>query len=105
MKKTNKKWDKEKKDFETRMNHYRVEDSRKFIDRIDNDPEKEKRIDLQNCKVCHYESGRMAFQAFTDVNCGFCNVDMTFVSSLTDELCKRCAIMNEACKHCGGEMD
>lgn len=99
------KWNKDQKDYRTKMNAFKVRDFRKFVDKIDNDLDKEKRVEIQVCKVCRYDESKMALQAFMNANCGFCEVDMMFPSSNIDILCQRCAVMNDACKHCGGEMD
>lgn len=104
MKAKNKKWDKEEKEFRTRLNQIKIEDARKFIEKIDNDPDKDERLSLQICKVCYYTK-RISLQAFTNTSCGCCNVDMIFPNSDIDSLCERCARINNACKHCGGEMD
>lgn len=99
-----KKWNKNFKEMRTMRNHFRIRDTREFVNKIENDPDSIRRLDIQNCKTCHY-STRMAGQAFTDSECGFCDNMMTFSNTDTDMLCQRCATMNEACKHCGGEMD
>lgn len=100
----NKKWDKKEKEFQTTMNQMKIRDARKLVNNIDNDPENEKRVKQQYCKVCFYQS-RGAFCAMTYANCGKCNEKELYGSSDVDKLCIRCATMNEACKHCGGEMD
>lgn len=98
------KWSKSDIEFATRMKQYKIKDARKLINNIDNDPDKERRTSLQECKVCYYVSS-LAGQAFTNSNCKFCDDEMMFSNTNVDKLCQRCAIMLEACKHCGGEMD
>lgn len=100
----NKKWNQEAKNFQTKMNHMKIEDYRRFISRYDNDLEKTKRLNERNCKVCYYKS-RLALQAFTNTNCGLCDIHMVFSNSDTDTLCENCSIENDVCKHCGGEID
>ncbi|AEO93487.1 gp228 [Bacillus phage G] len=100
----NKKWDKSEKEFRTRMNQLEIRDARKLVSNIDNDPENEKRLERQECKVCFYKT-KIGMSAMTYANCGFCDTKTLYGSSNVDLLCKRCAIMNEVCKHCGGEMD
>jgi hypothetical protein len=100
----NKKWDKHESEWATKMNKWKIKDMRELLNKLDNDPDTEKRKERQICKYCHYNI-RMALQAFTDTQCGKCDTPMTFSNSDTGILCKRCATMFESCTHCGGEMD
>ena len=104
MKLNNKKWDKNFKEFKTRTNQMRFKEAKSFVENIEKDVNKDKRLDAQKCKICTY-SNNMAFQAFTNTNCGYCDKEMTFSNSDIDTLCKRCATMLDACRCCGGEMD
>jgi NADH pyrophosphatase NudC (nudix superfamily) len=100
-----KKWDEGMIEYKTYYNQHRVEDMREKLVEYDNDVEHTERIDNQVCKVCHYISDHIAFQAFTDTYCGICGKKMTFCDSDTDKVCLSCARIHGLCKHCGGRMD
>lgn len=104
MKIENKKWNKREKEFQTSMNQLKFREAKRLVEKIENDPEKEERLNQQVCKICFYSS-LAAFCAMTYANCGVCNNETLYSSSDFDKLCQRCATMHEACKHCGGEMD
>lgn len=104
MDKKNRTWNAEKKVFNTKMNQLKINTALRFIKDIETDPKKDLRTIDQTCKTCTY-TRKGSFQAFTNATCGYCMTTMEFVNSNVDILCKRCATMHQACKHCGGEMD
>lgn len=104
MRRSNKKWSKQEKEFKTNMNQLKIKEIKKLADQIENDPNKVERNDQQICKVCFYHK-KVALCVMTLYNCGVCDDEILHSNSDVDKLCQRCATMHEACKHCGGEMD
>lgn len=70
------------------------------------DKAKEFRKEHCICKYCYYiNTGRIAGQAFTTIECKECKKETTFPSTDTDKYCLKCAQKLNVCKHCGSEMD
>ena len=82
-----------------------VEESRRRLRRFDEDPDKAARIAKQECRYCHYMTGRIGCTAMTRQQCGVCETVGMFGSTCTDVLCKPCAERLALCKHCGADME
>ncbi len=89
----------------THMATRQVEDSIKHAIRVQDDPEREKRIAANQCRCCYYLSGRIGGAAMTSQPCSSCAVDQMFSSTNTDALCDACAKEHSLCKHCGGDRE
>lgn len=88
----------------TQLAKARVEETLKRARNIEEDTQREARVERQFCKACHYFS-RIAAQAFTTQPCACCGVPQTYSSSATDVLCMDCAQSHDLCKHCGGDLE
>ena len=72
--------------------------------RLAEDTDKAKRIAEQQCKCCFY-GGRIGGAAMTTQPCMCCHKPVMYGSTATDALCMDCAIENDLCKRCGGDID
>jgi hypothetical protein len=68
------------------------------------DPNKEKRLAVAECIVCHGGS-RIGGAACTSRQCGLCSLTIHSGNTCVDVLCMDCAKANGLCKHCGGDID
>ena len=68
------------------------------------DPDKEKRIESQECVICYY-GGKIGGAAMTNSNCICCEKQMMFGSTCVDNLCQPCAEKHGLCKHCNSTID
>lgn len=59
----------------------------------------------QLCSACFYHPGMLVLQAFWNQPCGYCEKDMVFSNSGTDDLCIDCAKKHSLCKKCCAEID
>jgi hypothetical protein len=73
--------------------------------RLQDDPEREKRISACLCRVCYYVSGRIGGAAMTTQPCAGCGEDQHYSSTATDNLCVSCAREHNLCKRCGGDRE
>jgi hypothetical protein len=89
---------------QTSLSARRVSDTIKLAARLQEDPDREKRLQQQLCIACHYFH-RIAGQAFTDQPCACCAKPQRFSSTATDDLCQPCAEKNKLCKRCSGDID
>lgn len=99
-------FDKEHSKFWTSYRNNNIAKMKVKIELYDEDPDKTKRLNENLCKSCYYvNNGGWGGQAITVKNCEDCGKEMTFASTNTDCFCNACALRNNICKHCGGEMD
>lgn len=78
-----------------------------FAETLRSDPEWEKRLAKQQCRLCYYSSKRgvVAGAAMTTRDCMCCADQMTFGSTYTDALCRPCAERHGLCSHCGADLE
>lgn len=100
MKKTYIKLDVVKIRVATRAAIRRFEKAKLMVD----DPNKKERQEKQLCISCYY-SDRIGGQCIAYSRCGICSIGMSFPSTVTDIICKGCAINNGLCKCCGADID
>ena len=77
----------------------------KSLEKIKTDEKKQEREKAQLCKICFYNGGVIAGQAFTSRDCSFCGKTETYPTTYTDALCLECAKDNDCCKHCRSELE
>lgn len=70
---------------------------------IQEDLEKEQRLQKWLCAGCHYFP-RMGGAAMTQRPCACCGVDQLYGSTATDLLCTECASKHQLCKRCGSDI-
>lgn len=62
--------------------------------------------DTDLCGYCAvFMPDRIGGSVMTTVCCAVCEKDMMFSNTNTDVLCSECAIENQLCKHCGGDVE
>ena len=84
----------------------RIDNLRKNLEDIDNDPDKDNRLSKSLCKHCFYlHKARLGGAMMTSRACGICDSQETYSSTATDPLCLPCAKENGLCKQCGGDID
>lgn len=83
----------------------RISYMRDFLQKIDEDPDKKKRLEKQECKVCFYQTSRIAGQSFTSTECSICDKEITHGNTDVDRLCQECAKAANLCKHCGADIE
>jgi len=88
----------------TFMSARRVDDLFKLAKKLEQDPERERRIAEQRCKACFYFVG-MGGAAMTTQPCMSCQLDVTYGSTNTSVMCLPCAQVGRMCRHCGGDID
>lgn len=81
-----------------------IQDQLQRAERIANDTDRAKRLDVQNCKCCFY-NGRMGGAAMTTQPCMCCHKPVMYGSTATDALCMDCAREHDLCKWCGGDIE
>lgn len=69
------------------------------------DPHKIERRKKALCKPCFYNRSRIGGAAMTFQPCGICGEEMPFGNTVTDSCCTKCALENNLCKHCGGDIE
>lgn len=73
----------------------------KYLD----DPDRLLRIKASQCKTCFYVLyTRMGQEVDTERPCGVCGKIESYTSTSTDPICYHCAVENELCKRCGGDL-
>jgi hypothetical protein len=73
----------------------------KFLD----DPERLQRIKDSQCKTCYYIlRSRLGGPTATERPCGICGKNELYDTTTTDPICFDCAVKNELCKRCGGDI-
>lgn len=73
----------------------------KFLD----DPERLQRIKDSQCKTCYYIlRTRLGGNTATERACGICGKEEIYGTTATDPICMSCAVKNELCKRCGGDV-
>ncbi len=77
----------------------------KTAQRLQDDPEREKRITTNQCRYCFYASGRIGGAAMTSQPCSGCGTVQTFGNTNVDVLCPPCAKEHSLCCHCGGDRE
>ena len=82
------------------MNQNRLKEYEKFF----SDPDKEERLEEQECVLCFYGS-KIGGAAMTRANCMSCDKQMGFGSTNVDHLCIECARAHRLCKHCNSDME
>ena len=89
----------------THMAERCVSDHIKSALRMQDDPDREKRIREGLCRWCYYCRGRIGGAAMTTQPCGLCGTPETYGSTATDELCLPCAKEHSLCKRCSGDRE
>jgi len=69
------------------------------------DPEKKERKLAQYCVCCFYRESTLAGQAFTENQCGVCEVEMQWSSTHQEKLCLSCAQTLGLCRECTSTID
>lgn len=67
------------------------------------DTDRDRRLGLQTCVLCHYEA-RIAGAAICTQPCALCGEDQTYSSTSTSLLCTGCAAAHDLCRHCGADI-
>jgi len=91
-------------EYDTHMSKRRCDEFIATAKKLEADPDKEKRLEKQECKTCYYIKGRVGGQAITTKPCGLCETEMVFGSTSTDKICKPCGKEQYLCVHCGGDI-
>jgi predicted nucleic acid-binding Zn ribbon protein len=73
--------------------------------RLQDDPEREKRVAAGLCRWCYYAAGRLGGASMTTQPCASCGEDQMYGSTATDALCLPCAKEHSLCKRCGGDRE
>lgn len=90
----------------TWFNKKYYENLKSKIDDYDNDINKDRRFENFKCKHCFYlRRDTVSGSAFTQYDCIDCGSEEVSSNTNVDKLCLSCAKNNNACKHCGGQMD
>lgn len=84
--------------------HY-IGKCRSTLRRIDEDPDREKRLKRQECGFCHYMAGKIGGAAVTTAPCGICDRQVSSGNTCIAALCLDCAKRLGLCKHCGGDIE
>lgn len=100
MKVNNKKITLEDVQWRTSMQQSRL----KHLNKILEDPERESRLENQECVLCHYDS-KVGGAAMTSSTCGLCETEIHSGNTNIDKLCKECAVKHKLCKHCGADIE
>ncbi len=78
----------------------------KRAEKLQADPDKQKRLDMNLCLCCYYANNpRMGGASMTQRPCGLCEQEMRFSSTATDVLCGSCATEQGLCKQCGADIE
>lgn len=83
---------------------YRCESMERTAEKMKKDPDKNKRMEKQQCVVCFYIT-RVHLNAFYQSKCGICDSKILSSNSDVGVLCKTCAVENELCLTCGADID
>jgi hypothetical protein len=86
------------------MARKRVQNALVMAEKLNTDPDKEKRLEAQRCLSCFYFVAIVG-QAFTDANCACCGKHERYSNTSTDLLCVECACRDNLCKHCGADIN
>jgi len=89
----------------TGMNKSYLRDFRKKIERYDEDPDKEARLEKRECKFCFYVKSQIGGAMMTNKPCDSCGVDVLYGSTCTGSVCKDCSKKHRVCTNCGGDID
>ena len=88
----------------TSQSKRRVQNLLDRANKIQNDTDKELRLEHQLCKACFYFTG-IGGAAMTNRECAGCGKDQLYGSTNTDALCMDCATKHSLCKHCGSDLE
>ena len=88
----------------TRSARCRVQSAVDYAAKLQQDPERERRLEAGRCVACYYSTG-LAGAAFTSQPCACCLTPQRYPSTKTDALCLACAQQHSLCKHCGGDLE
>jgi hypothetical protein len=78
----------------------------KKLEALQKDVSKKERKEQCKCKLCFYfYNNRIGGAVITEINCGLCDCKMRFGSTDVDPICLSCALKNELCVRCGGDVD
>ena len=91
--------------WETERGKDRVSYYRSMLKKIDEDKEKERRLEQSECFLCFYEKSRIGGSACTQVQCAFCNKVLSSGTTNIDKMCVDCAKKAGLCKHCGADVN
>lgn len=86
------------------LDKWRYKDFTKFMESFNNDERKVTRLVEHQCKTCFY-TVRMSLQSFTDTECGVCGFGISHYNSDTPIICRVCAVHENICVRCGGDID
>lgn len=91
--------------FQNRINQHRMKHIMALAINYASDPSREHRLKEQKCKVCHYNVGTIAGQAFTAYTCAECGKESSHSNTDVPSLCKECAVKMQLCLKCGGTLN
>jgi hypothetical protein len=89
----------------TGTNKAHLKDIRNKVDRFDNDPDKERRLEKGECKFCYYVRSKIGGAAMTTKPCNACEVPVMYSSTCTGSVCKECSKKYRVCTYCGGDIN
>jgi len=82
----------------------RIEMYRRMLDRIQNDPNKQERLESQECVMC-YGVPRIGGTSVTKRQCAFCKEMVSSCNTNVNVLCGGCAKTAGLCRHCGADIE
>lgn len=91
--------------WDTERGRDRIAYFRKMLGKVDDDPEKAKRLAQAECPLCYYEKSRIGAAVCTQVQCAFCDKKLSSGNSCVDKMCLACAVKAGLCKHCGADVN
>lgn len=80
------------------------ERTREKLDKISNmilDSSENKSLECDYCFFKYPKEKRIGLRAMTTANCGCCDKEIQFTSTVIDVVCFDCAKRNNICVHCG----
>ena len=89
----------------THMAARQVEDLIDCAMKVQDDPQRERRITANQCRCCYYATGRIGGAAMTNQPCSSCGTVQSFGNTNVDVLCPPCAKEHSLCCHCGGDRE
>ena len=86
------------------LEQYKRRAQEKFDRQLLEDPDRERRLELNICKDCFY-SVTLAGQAFWPYTCEACKKELMHHNTAVPRLCLECAKSSNRCRDCTGDMD
>lgn len=78
---------------------------RKRLKGVDEDPQRQARLDAAQCALCFYEQSRIGGAACTSIQCAFCDKWIHSGNTCVDIMCVDCAKKAGLCCHCGCDLN